>query len=106
MDLKKYFWILTILGAALVLFSIILGFYDKDLASTIGIISTIVSIILAMGSFIYSFISGEKTLQYLNEIKAQNDALVDRLNYELSKANYGQKNIESIDRMINEDLNQ
>ena len=90
----------------MVLFSIILGFYDKDLASTIGIISTIVSIILAMGSFIYSFISGEKTLQYLNEIKAQNDALVDRLNYELSKANYGQKNIESIDRMINEDLNQ
>lgn len=106
MDLKKYFWILTILGAALVLFSIILGFCDMELASTIGIISTIVSIILAMSSFIYSFISGEKTLQYLNEIKAQNDALVDRLNYELSKANYGQKNIESIDRMINEDLNQ
>lgn len=90
----------------MVFFSIILGICDKDLASTIGSISTIVSIILAMGSFIYSFISGEKTLQYLNEIKAQNDALVDRLNYELSKANYGQKNIESIDRMINEESNQ
>ena len=102
MDLKKCFWILTILGTVLVFFSIILGFCDKDWASVIGIISTVVSIILAMGSFIYSFISGEKTLQYLNEIKAQNDALVERLNYELSKANYGQKNIESIDRMISE----
>ena len=106
MDFKKYFWILTILGAVLVFLSIILGFCNKDLASTVGIISTIVSIVLGMSSFIYSFISGEKTLQYLNEIKAQNDALVERLNYELSKANYGQKNIESIDRMISEDLNQ
>ena len=105
MDLKKCFWILTTLGTVLVFLSIILGFCDEDWASMIGIISTVVSIILAMGSFMYSFISGEKTLQYLNEIKEQNDALVERLNYELSKANYGQKNIESIDRMISEDLN-
>ena len=106
MDLKKYFWILTIIGTVLIFFSIILGFCNKDLASMIGMISTIVSIILAMGSFVYSFISGEKTLQYLNEIKAQNDALIERLNYELSKANYGQKNIENIGRMINEGLEQ
>lgn len=104
MRLRKYFWVLTVLGLILVLLSVILGFCNQDWASTIGMVSTIVSIILGMGSFIYSFISGEQTLQYLNEIKAQNDTLVERLNYELSKANYGQKNIESIDRMISDDL--
>lgn len=103
MVLRRCFWILTILGLVLVLFSIILGFYNKDLASVVGTISSIVSIILGMSSFIYSFVSGEKTLQYLDEIKAQNDALVQKLNYELSKANYGQKNLESVDRMINDD---
>lgn len=106
MRLRKYFWLLTVLGLLLASLSIILGFCNQDLASTIGMVSTIVSIILGMGSFIYSFVSGEQTLQYLNEIKAQNDTLVERLNYELSKANYGQKNIESIDRMIGDDLEQ
>ena len=103
MVLRRYFWILTILGLVLVLFSIILGFCNKDLALVVGTISSIVSIILGMSSFIYSFVSGEKTLRYLDEIKAQNDALVQKLNYELSKANYGQKNLESVDRMINDD---
>lgn len=106
MYLRKYFWILTVLGILSAVLSIILGFCNKDWASTVGTISTVVSIILGMSSFIYSFVSGEKTLQYLNEMKSQNDTLVQRLNSELSKENYGKKNIESIDRMINEDLQQ
>lgn len=91
MNLKRYFWILTILGVILVLLSFILGFYNKEWASMIGTISTVVSIILAMGSFIYSFISGEETLQHLNEMRAQYETLVKKLNDELSKTNYGQK---------------
>ena len=101
---KKYFWILTILGLLLVAGSIGLGFFNKDLASTIGTISTVISIILGISSFVYSFLSGEKTLQYLDEMKAQNDSLVERINMELAKNNYGRKNVESIDRIINEDL--
>ena len=103
MDLKKCFWGLSISGLVLVFLSIVLGFFSENLAAAAGTISTVLSIILAMGSFVYSFISGEKTLEHLNEIKAQNDALIERLNHELSKANYGQKNIENIDRMISKE---
>lgn len=74
--------------------------FNDDLASLLGNISTVISIILAISSFIYSFISGEQTLKLLDEIRAQNSSLVDRINFELSKDNYDKKNIENIDKMI------
>ena len=75
---------------------------DRNVSSFVGTISTIVSIVLGMMSFIYSYVSGKQTLEYLNEIKEENDKLVERLNYELSKENYGDKNVENIDMMIKE----
>lgn len=91
-----YIWLLGICGLFLSTLALYIGLKNKDLANSIGIISTIISILLAVISGVYTLVSGEKTLRYLDEIKKQNSDLIDRLNYELSKENFGKNNIENI----------
>lgn len=89
-----------ILGILLIVGSIIVYFCSKDLSLLFGTLSTIVSIILGISSFIYTYVSGKESLQTLNEIKKQNDKLIERLNQELMKGNLGHKNIENIEKVL------
>ncbi len=91
---------LMILSVILIIFAIILGFIDYEISSCIGMISTIVSILLAIFSFVYTYISGKETLDNLDEIKRQNYILVQKINDELSKSNYNDNNIENITEML------
>lgn len=76
---------------------------DSPRSNVIGIISTILSIILGVVSIIYTYISGKETMNVLEEIKRQNSRLVDKINYELSKDNYNDKNIEYIRKTLTSD---
>lgn len=103
---KKWNYIfktLIIIGILLVFLSIILAFYNHDISSMVSTISTIISIILGAGSFVYTYVSGEETLNHLDEIKSQNDRLVSKINQELSKENYDKNNIENIEQLLNEE---
>lgn len=95
---------LIVTGILLVFLSICLAIYNQDISSMFSTISTIISIILGAGSFVYTYVSGEETLNHLDEIKSQNDRLVSKINYELSKENYDNNNIENIDRLLNEKI--
>lgn len=95
---------LIVTGILLVFLSICLAIYNQDISSMFSTISTIISIILGAGSFVYTYVSGEETLNHLDEIKSQNDRLVSKINYELSKENYDNNNIENVDRLLNEKL--
>ena len=104
---KKWNYIfktLIIIGILLVLLSIILAFYNQDISSMFSTISTIISIILGARSFVYTYVSGEETLNHLHEIKSQNDRLVSKINQELSKENYDKNNIENIEQLLNEEI--
>lgn len=101
---RKILTVLMVIGIVLIIVSIGLGICDKDLSLTLGTISTIISIILGAGSFIYTYVSGEETLHHLDEMKSQNDRLIRRLNQELAKDNYGISNIENIYEEMQKEL--
>jgi len=62
----------------------------------LGFISTIISIILSVVAVIYSYISGNKTTQLLNDIQDQYKAFVDKLNAERMKSSLGAESIKRI----------
>lgn len=73
-------------------------------ASILCNISTIISIVLGAESIIYTFFSGKKTLENLDDIKTQYASLVNKINHELSKDNYDEENIAAVNEMISESV--
>lgn len=64
-----------------------------DILSIISITASIISIILAIVSIVYTCKTNKNTEKLLDDIRRQNNKLVDKINYELSKDNYDEVNI-------------
>ncbi len=82
--------ILTVLGFLLAITSAILFLIGDDAAGAVGIVSTISSIALSAMSMAYTYFSGVQTLKVLQDIKRQNDALVEKIRHENAKNNYNE----------------
>ena len=103
---KSFFIFSLIVGgiglSASVISVVVLLFAQNSIASILGVISTIVSIVLGIMSIGYTFISGQKTLENLDHIQTQYSSLVEKINRELSSDNYDEGNIKAVDEMISE----
>lgn len=99
------FLIIACLGVIASVVSVVLLSLTKNSSSTVGVISTIVSIVLGAISIIYTFFSGQKSLETLNNMEKQYDALVKKINQEISKDNYDKENIAAVNEMIAESIN-
>ncbi|MGN1101171.1 MAG: hypothetical protein ACI4RG_03200 [Huintestinicola sp.] len=88
------FFLLTGVGLLISLISAVLFYKGNDFAGGVGVVSTIWSIILSAISLAYTYISGLQTLKTINDIKRQNDALVEEITHERSKDNYDDTNSE------------
>lgn len=84
------------IGLVAAILPIIFHHIFADYSQLLSSISTIISIALGVVSMAYSCYSSVKTDKTLTAIKENNDALVEKIKYELSKENYGKKNIESV----------
>ena len=100
--------IITIIGLGTCLFACFLCFFGKmELSGSIGIVSSIISIGLALISTFYAFSSGEETSKhmkevdnhmeelrgYMKEVKKDYKAFVDKINLELNIKNRNRDNI-------------
>ncbi len=65
-------------------------------SSTLGDIATVISIVLAVVSIVYTYVSGEKTVENMNEIRHQSKNLVNQIIHERSKNNYDAENVENV----------
>lgn len=93
-------YVFAVIGIVFSVFAAILYSIGCDWSSAIGAVSTIISIVLGVVSIIYTYVSGEHTIKTLEEIERQNRKLVDKINHELSKDNFNEKNIEYIQSTI------
>jgi len=62
-----------------------------------GSIATLLSILLAVVSIFYTYRTNEDTKRLLSDIREQNESMVERINLELRKGNFGRQNIESLE---------
>lgn len=100
--------IITIIGLGTCLFACFLCFFGKmEFSGCISIVSSIISIGLALISTLYSYSSGEKTSklmkevddhteelrEYMKEVKKDYKAFVDKINLELNLENRNRDNI-------------
>lgn len=90
------FWIMIVIGLIFALLSAIFFMCGNDLAGTLGIVSTILSLILSFVSIIYTYVSGKQTLKTITTIKEQNDSLVEEIRRQLRKDNYNDNNLDNI----------
>lgn len=86
------FVLLIVVGLSISLISAILVYKGNDFAGCVGVASTVLSIILSAFSLAYTYISGLQTLKTINDIKRQNDTLVEEITHERSKDNYDDAN--------------
>lgn len=85
---------LTLISAILYLFAKDESFQKVSLI--IGLVSTSVSIILSVVATVYSYYSGMKTSELMEEIKKENTAMVEYINENRVKGAMGEKGIEKI----------
>ena len=69
-----------------------------DVAAGAGAFATLLSVVLAVASIWYTCRVNTETEQLLTKIQEQNDKLVQKINLELRKGNYGEDNIANIER--------
>lgn len=93
-------YIVACTGILLSVTAAILYLIGGDAYGAVGAVSTIISIVLGVVSIGYSYFSGKKTDETLGNIKSQNEKLVAKINYELSRDNYDQNNIDAIRRTL------
>lgn len=96
MNLIKFCRVVVIIGLFITFLSAILLLTNGKYSEFVGIVSTIISIVLGFVSIVYTYISGQDTLKTLNEIRNENSKLVEKINYELSKNNYDETNINTL----------
>ena len=96
MNLMKFCRVVVIIGLFITFLSAILLLTNGKYSEFVGIVSTIISIVLGFVSIVYTYISGQDTLKTLNEIRNENSKLVEKINYELSKNNYDETNINTL----------
>ena len=103
MNKLKLPFIITLLGIALTVASAVVYLVGcGDWATGLSIASTGISIVLGFFSIIYTYISGQKTLENLNKIEAQYNSLVEKINLELSDSNRNDVNVKNVRHLLEE----
>lgn len=103
MNKLKVAFIVTLIGIALTVAAAVAYLTGcGDWASGLSIASTGISIALGFFSIIYTYISGQKTLDNLNEIEVQYNSLVNKINLELSASNTDDANAENVRHKVEE----
>ena len=93
--MKKIFFLSFVFGVIAVILVLVSSFWGNNNASTVlGMISTIISIVLSVVAIIYTYVSGKSTLDLLDEIKKQNEALVKKIVQDAVANGLGQKSID------------
>jgi uncharacterized membrane protein len=93
--MRKFFILFFSFGVTSLILVIFSSFWGCFSISTIlGMISTIISIVLSVVAMIYTCISGKSTLDLLDEIKKQNEALAKKIVQDAVAQGLGQKSIE------------
>lgn len=92
----KATWILAVIGIVSSLIAAIMLLRDCAYGDAVSTVSTSISVVLGIISILYTYVSGEETLKALNEIRRENQSLVQKINYELAKNNYDEENISNL----------
>lgn len=92
----KALYFTAILGIVGVIVSAYLYGTDDNWASMIGSISTIISIVLGVISIVYTYVSGQATIDLMNQIVNHNASLVEKINSDLAKGNLDEENLKYI----------
>lgn len=88
--------ILGIAAIVLAVVSAILFIWGSDYTGAVGVVSTIVSTLLGVISIIYTYHSGNKTENLLDEISRQNKTLTDKIHSDLISKNFDEENLDNI----------
>ena len=99
--LMKVLIIVSIVAIVLLIVSTFIFPFLGIKSSALGDIATVISIVLAIVSIIYTYVSGEKTVENMDEIRHQSKNLVNQIIHERSKNNYDAENVENV---INKDM--
>lgn len=67
-----------------------------DWAGAVGIVATGLSVILSVVSIIYTYVSGNQTLDVINTIKAQNKEFIEKIKEDILKNNFNESNINDL----------
>ncbi len=96
MKMLKTTLIISILGIMLSFISLILGILGCMWTDAIATSATIISIVLAFVSIIYTYKSGEETLNTLIDIREENKCLVNQITKDMCNDNFDDINLESL----------
>ena len=96
----KAVYIIAVTGLVCAVAAAIFFFLGCSWTDAIGAIATVISIVLGVVSIVYTYVSGKETMHVLNEIRKENLKLVEKINYELSKSNFNEENINNIRKSI------
>ena len=70
--------------------------YDSIITEILGCVSTVVSIVLSVIAMISSSNTEKKTAETLEQIVKRNEALVNKINSDLIRINFDDRNIEDL----------
>lgn len=110
---RKHIKAIMILGffSMLLMTTSVLLLFLCNTDSTVGFISTMLSvvstyfsIVLSVVSIVYSYVSGNETTKTIRQIKKQNDDFVNKIHEELLETNYDEYNLENVKKQLNTSL--
>lgn len=90
------FIIVSIIALLLIIISSLIFLISGIESSTLADIATIISVVLAVVSILYTYKSGEETLKNLDEISKQSENLVNQIIHERSKDNFDDENVKNV----------
>lgn len=94
----KIIYVTAIIGIVFAFLSAVLFALNNGCYDTIGVVSTLVSIVLGLVSITYTYQSSQEQTETLAEMRQQYKSLVNKINDELCKSNYDENNIDSLYR--------
>ena len=100
----KGVYFIAILGLVGVLASVCLYFKDNNCANLIGSLSTIISILLGVVSIAYTYVSGQKTIDAIQQINDHHALFVEKINSDLAKGNMDEENLKNIRDSMNDPI--
>lgn len=90
------FIIVSIIALLLIIISSLVFLIRGVESSTFADIATIISVVLAVVSILYTYKSGEETLKNLDEISKQSESLVNQIIRERSRDNFDDENVKNV----------
>lgn len=76
------------------------------ISTMLSVVSTYFSIVLSVISIVYSYVSGNETTNTIQQIKKQNDDFVNKIHKELLETNYDEYNLENVKKQLNTSLHE